>query len=510
MALRRIKATGSVSRYPVVTQTQAAPPGPAAPGEFRPNAAYPLPPLRPVADFVAMPGGRRYVTVQSKFAIAQCVAGGWTIVAIVVSLAFLRGLTGLVPWPYAVLLLSVVVYLPAYFAAFRCVALMLDDPPPLKVVRPTTPVTVVMPAGARKTELIASLAYLAAQDFDGLLRVVLVDSGEADRGDAEAWDQDVIAEARRAALRLAIALDVVSVPGADLATARNAGLAAVATPLVLMAEPGAYLHPSAVRLLVGRLLSSPPDTAGVSGHALVRNREDSSFGEVLAADLALQTHELQRVHGLFQGPLVAEASCSVYKTDAVRAVNGWPTGAAQDVVLTWRFLERGWRMYHETLGLVFTTGSVTFVSAARRRARATWGLLAAMRESSLGRLRFSYSRFLAGSDATVPLRDLLFTVGWVQALVFLLFGQFSLVGWYLLFVLPLSVGSTAIVRRYHREVLDETGLTVTREGLARVSVLLTVQAIQAPIAVWAYLRELRSLRDVEAHDVTLFPIRRRR
>ena len=193
-----------------------------------------------------------------------------------------------------------------------------------------------------------------------------------------------------------------------------------------------------------------------------------------------------------------------------RAVNGWTAGAAQDIVLTWRFLERGWRMYHETLGLVFTTGSVNFFSAARRRARATWGLLAAMRESSLGKLRFSYSRFLAGSEATVPVRDLLFTLGWVQALVFMLFGQFSLVGWYLLFVLPLSVGSAAIVGRYHREVLDEAGLTVKREGLARASLLLTVQAVQAPVAVWAYLRELRTLRDAEPEDVTQVHFRRAR
>jgi len=488
-----------------MTQAPPAPPAAGSPGEFRPNAAYPLPPLRPVADFVAMPGGRRYVTVQSKFLIAQCAAIGWTVVTIVVTLAFLRGLSGLVPWPYAVLLLAAVVYVPAYFAAFDCCALIIDDPPPLKVVRPNTPVTIVMSAGDRKTELIASLAYLAAQDYDGPVRVVLVDSGPADPADA-----DLITEARRAALRLAIELDVVPALDRDLAGARNAGLAAVMTQLLVTVEPGAYLHPSAVRLLVGRLLSSPPETAAVSGHALLRNREDGRFAETLAADLALQTHELQRVHGLFQGPLVAEASCSVFRTDAVRAVNGWPAGAAQDVVLSWRFLERGWRMYHETLALVFTTASVTFFSAARRRARATWGLLAAMRESSIGRLRFPYSRFLAAGDATVPVRDLVFTVGWVQAVVFMLFGQFSLVGWYLLLVLPLSLGAQGIVRRYHREVLDEAGLTVRREGIARASGLLMVQAVQAPIAVWAYLKELRVLRDGEDDDVTELHLRRRR
>jgi hypothetical protein len=133
-----------------------------------------------------------------------------------------------------------------------------------------------------------------------------------------------------------------------------------------------------------------------------------------------------------------------------------------------------------------------------------------MRESAIGRLRFPYSRFLAATDATVPVRDLVFTIGWVQAVVFMLFGQFSLVGWYLLFVLPLSLGAQGIVRRYHREVLDEAGLTVKREGIARASGLLMVQGVQAPVALWAYLRELRALRDREDDDVTEVPLRRRR
>jgi hypothetical protein len=132
-----------------------------------------------------------------------------------------------------------------------------------------------------------------------------------------------------------------------------------------------------------------------------------------------------------------------------------------------------------------------------------------MHESSLGRLRFPFSRFLGTADAAIPALDLVFTVAWVQAIVFLLFGQPSLVGWYVLFVLPLSLASAALVRRYHREVLDEAGLTLPRRGVARASAVLGVQAVQAPLAVWAYLRELEWLRAAEGRDVTRLPRARR-
>jgi biofilm PGA synthesis N-glycosyltransferase PgaC len=455
------------------------------PREFRPNAAYPLPELRPVGDFAALSAGRRYVTVQAKFVIAQCAAIGWLALCIVISLAFADGLSNLVSWPYALALLVFVVYIPAYLAAFQCIGLVLDDPPPLKVARPDVPVTIVVPARDEAKRVVATLAYLASQDYDGQLRVLVVDNGSSD---------DTAGEARRGAIHLGIDLDVVYEGRPGRAHARNRGLSRVTTQVTLMVDAGAYLHPSAVRMLVGRLLSSPPDTAMVAGHALARNERDGSFAEALAAEYALSANALQRVNGLFQGALVAEGACSVFRTDAVRAVNGWPLDTTDDVALTWRFLERGWRVFHETLGIAFTSANVGVGSSARRRARNAWGLLAAIREAGPLSLRFPFSRFLAAVDLGYPWLDLLFTLGWVQALVFLLFGEASLFGWYVFLVLPMSVGAQALVRRYHRDVMDTAGIAMPKRGVERMAALLGVQAIQSPVSVWAYVEELELLR----------------
>jgi biofilm PGA synthesis N-glycosyltransferase PgaC len=465
--------------------------------EVRCSAAYPLPQFRPVPDFVGLPSPRRYVTVQSKFVIAQVAALSWAGFAAVISFSLGHGLAELVSWPYAVVLLIAVVWIPAYLAAFTAITLVLDDPPALKVVRPGTPVTVLIPVRDERTALVATLAYLAAQDYDGSLRVIVVDRGSTD---------DTPSEARRAALRLGLDTEVLCEPDLDRAAARNAGLARVTTPLIVAVDPGAYLHPSAVRLLVARLSSSPSDTAAVAGDAVVRNHQDGSGAELLAAEYALGANAVQRVNALFQGALVAEGACSVFRTDAVRAVNGWATGAAQDVQLTWRFLERGWRVFYEPLA--FTTERITIGSAARRRARYTWGLLAALHEPGRRPLRFPFSRFLTALDVATPVLDLVFTIAWVQAVVFLAFGQFMLVGFYLLFVLPMSLAAPALARRYQRDVLDEAGLAVARRGgLGRLAPLLWTQAVQAPIGVWSGLREIQRLRDEGPDDVTQVPLR---
>jgi poly-beta-1,6-N-acetyl-D-glucosamine synthase len=483
---------------PTMPTTPAGGDDPAA-REVRCSASYPLPQLRPVPDFVGMPSGRRYVTVQSKFVIAQVAAAGWTAIAVAISLAFAQGLASLVSWPYAVILLASAVWVPAYLAAFNAITQVLDDPPALKILRPGTPVTVLIPVLDERTALVATLAYLAAQDYDGALRVLVVDRGSVD---------DTAGEARRAAVRLGIDVDVLTAPGVDRASARNAGLARISTPVLVAVEPGAYLHPSAVRLLVARLSSSPTDTALVAGDAVVRNHRDGSGAELLAGEYALGANAVQRVNALFQGALVAEGACSVFRTDAVRSVNGWATGAAQDVQLTWRLLERGWRVFHEPLALAFTTERITIASAARRRARHAWGLLAALHEPGRRPLRFPFSRFLTAVDVATPVLDLVFTIAWVQAVVFLAFGQISLVGFYALFVLPLSLAAPALVRRYQRDVLDEAGLAVARRGgLARFAPLLWTQAVQAPVGVWSELREIQRLRDEGPDDVTQVPLR---
>lgn len=472
--------------HPLVTAPPAIEdPRSQEPREFHPNASRPLPPLRPVADFVGLPTGGRTLSLESKFAIAEGGALGWLAVCVVLGLAFGGRLASVVSWPYAVLLLASVVWIPAATAAFRCLALILDDPPALARVRPGTPVTVIL-AGVDPIAVVTTLAYLGAQDYDGPLRVVVVDHSPSGL---------VAHEARRVAGEVRLAVDLARADPASELDPRNIALGAASTPLVLAVRAGVCLHPSAVRVLAARLESCGSDTVGATAHALVRNRRDGDAAELHAADYALEIDARQRVEGLFPGPLVSDGTCTLYRTDALRAVNGWPSAPANDVVVTWRFLERGWRVVHESLAVVFTSEIVTLGSPGRSRAAAARGLRAAARESGgATRLLRRGSRVLARLDRAAPLLDFAFTVAWVQALALLVLGQTELLGSYLLLVVPLSVVGVALERRYHREVLDEAGLVLPRPPAAHLTPLLALDAVQAPVAAWERVRAPRERR----------------
>ena len=447
-------------------------------GEFRPSAAFSLPRLRAVADFVALPTTKRYITVQGKFGLALLGAGVWLTLATIGSILAAPAVAGAVTWPLAVMLLLGAVAVPGFYLTFSLLGFALDHPPTPAVAHPTIPVTVVITARNQPRSVVSTLAYLRAQDYDGPVSVLLVDNGSNDA---------TIDEARRAAAQLAIDLRVVVERRPGVVHARNTGFACADTPLAVLVDAGTVLHPSAVRLLVARMLRSPSDTAAVSAHAMVCNSRHGDIEEVEAHAYSLAVHASQRVHGLFQAPLVTEGSCSLYRTDAVKTVHGWARDDIDGVMLTWRFLEQGWRVFHEPLAVAFTTEPITIGSWAARRVRAAASILEAAHEKDLSSLRFRFIRFVALFDASGPLLDVTFTLSFALALLLAVFGTPALLALYVLAVLPVSAATTIAVRRASHHVMDDIGLTTPGGVRSWVGAALSLHPVQAPLAAWSMI-----------------------
>jgi biofilm PGA synthesis N-glycosyltransferase PgaC len=413
----------------------------------------------------------------SRQAIVQGGALGWAVGCVAVGALVARGAAGLITWPAVVVLLILLVGLPGGLAARRLLALLLADQPAVAHVRPVTPVTVLLPAADPATTT-AVLVSLAHQDHDGPVRVVTV--ATSDPGPTRV--------AALAARDLGLTFDVIP-PGPQAAADwRNTALMGIATPLVLSLAPRAYLHPSALRLLVARLESCPPATVGVAGHLLVRNPRRTTGAEALARAWTFELDARQRAEALLCGPLVADGSCTLLRTDALRAINGWPTVEPRDVTVTWRCLERGWTTTSEPQALAFTVAPVTSATPGRARAVAARVVRSAARESGgPPRLAPRPSRVSARVDRARPAFDVVCSLAWVAALALAGFGRLGLVVAYLLLVAPVSLAGLAVERRHHRERLDEAGLTLANPPQRWRAVLCTLDPVQAVLGVWGLL-----------------------
>jgi biofilm PGA synthesis N-glycosyltransferase PgaC len=275
---------------------------------------------------------RAYVSVTAKFVVAQALAAGWLGLSVWLSLPWLRELAAAITIVPAVVAVCLIAYLPGWLVAFLAVSLLLDRQPPLRRTHPAVPVTVLIAARNEADRIQETIAYVAGQDYPGPIEVLVADNGSTD-------GTRTVAEAFGAATGQPVRC--VSEPHPGKSHALNTGLAAVRTELVITLDADTVLHPRAVRQLVARLLSAPPDVQAVAGSVLVRNSRDNLWTRMQEWDYFLGIASVKRMQGLYQGTLVAQGAFSLYRTQAVLEAGGWPDAIGEDIVLTWQLMRNG-------------------------------------------------------------------------------------------------------------------------------------------------------------------------
>jgi poly-beta-1,6-N-acetyl-D-glucosamine synthase len=255
--------------------------------------------------------------------------------------------------------------------------------------------------------------------------------------------------------------------------ALNTGLAAVGTELVITLDADTLLHPQAIRQLVARLLSAPPDVQAVAGSVLVRNSRDNLWTRMQEWDYFLGIASVKRMQGLYQGTLVAQGAFSLYRAQALLQAGGWPDAIGEDIVLTWQLMRRGARVYYEPSAVAFTAAPTRLVHLARQRARWARGMIEGIRNVKPWNQPRWLLRFLTGIDLLIPALDVA----------------------YALAVLPLTLVVNAILYRFQRRrVFNLLGLRVRRNTLGFLGFVLAYQMLMSPIAVVGYGQELLGLR----------------
>jgi poly-beta-1,6-N-acetyl-D-glucosamine synthase len=301
---------------------------------------------------------RLYVSVPVKFVVAQVLAAGWLGVSVWLSLPWVRELAATITIAPAVLVVCLIAYLPGWLVAFLAVSLLLDRQPPLRRTQPAVPVTVLIAARNEAERIQETISYIARQDYQGPIEVLVVDNGSADG----TW---AVAEAYGAATGQPVRC--ISEPRPGKSHALNTGLAAVGTELVITLDADTLLHARAVSQLVARLLNAPPDVQAVAGSVLVRNSRDSLWTRMQEWDYFLGIASVKRMQGLYQGTLVAQGAFSLYRTQAVLEAGGWPDAIGEDIALTWQLMRNGARVYYEPSAVAFTAAPTRLVHLARQR-----------------------------------------------------------------------------------------------------------------------------------------------
>ncbi|WP_199824774.1 glycosyltransferase family 2 protein [Cellulomonas timonensis] len=427
-------------------------------------------------------GRRLYVPVATKFLFAVLGTVLWVGLSVWISQAWINELTDVVGVLFAWVVVGLVAYLPGAVVAFMTFSLAMDRQPPLRVAEPITPLTVIIAARNEEQGIGPTIAAVHRTDYAGPVHVILADNGSTD-GTAEA--------ARRTADELGVSLSVVREERPGKANALNTALETVATEYVVTVDADTLLHVESLRRLVSRLESAPDDTVAVAGAVLVRNSRENLLARMQEWDYYLGIAAVKRMQGLYQATLVAQGAFSIYLTADLRRIGGWPDAIGEDIVVTWRLMEHGQRVYFEPTAVAFTDVPTKVRHFMRQRARWARGMFEGLAAVPPWRQRRPMTRFVAGIDLLIPGLDIGYALIWMPGIVLFLLGYPWVVSAWTLVVLPLTVLVYGSLRRYQsRNVFGPLNLRVRRNRGGYLAFLLLYQALCSWASLAGYAQHL--------------------
>lgn len=420
-----------------------------------------------------------YIPVKIKFILSVFTALLWFSLSCYVSYPWVKELanhTGIYLAWYIVLFIALV---PGFLNIFLLFSLLMDKPPKLVLNHTFPPVSLLMAAYNEQECIAETLHSLRRQNYPGDLQIIIVDDGSTDK------TREIVKASGMSNVKL------ITASHGGKATALNRGLQDVSFDYVISIDADTFLHPQAITRIMSRMLGDPSNTAAVAGCVLAKNSRQSFMARLQEWDYFLAIASVKRQQALYQGTLVAQGAFSLYKTQVVRLLNGWPNCIGEDIVLTWAMIKAGYRIGFESTAVGFTEVPVTFGRFARQRRRWARGMIEGFKAHfDLLYHNFYLVKILVALNLLFPILDVTYTMVYIPGIVLALNGYFWIVGPMTLAVLPLTLLINYVMYRHQRRVFAELNLKIRKNRLGFVVYTLAYQLLMSPVCVWGYLEEI--------------------
>jgi biofilm PGA synthesis N-glycosyltransferase PgaC len=426
-----------------------------------------------------------YLSVKLKFTLALSFALGWMVISIWLSIPWLSDLSHVIGPFLAYFFIAFIAIVPGFMNAFVAMALLLDKRPPVLAEQSYPPVTILVAAYNEANSIASSLHGIFLQDYAGSIQVIVINDGSTD-------DTAPIVEGLRAAHSNLELIDLKQNGGK--AAALNHGLAQCKTDIVITIDADSYILKDGIRHLVGRYLSDPINTKAVAGEILIRNSRENWITKAQEWDYFLGIATIKRIQSLFQGTLVAQGAFSLYDKKTVLALGGWPEMVGEDIVLTWKILDAGYRVGHAEDALAFTDCPNTLRKFVNQRRRWSRGLIEAFKTNPKILFKPRLSTLYVWWNTLFPLMDIAYTLGFIPGLILACFGVYWIVGPMTLSLLPMAFLLNWQMYLKGRAMFRAENLKVRANYLGFVFYVFAYGLILQPACVYGYFSELFNLR----------------
>ena len=427
-----------------------------------------------------------YIPVKGKLVVSQVCAVIWVFFSIYVALPWINDLAETFSRPLAWFMVAGVALIPGWANAFLAAGLMLDRRPRYTLQTSLPGVTLLIAAYNEEESIEETITSVLRQSYDGKVEVIVIDDGSSDR------TAEVVREAFAAAPgRENLRLHLLSLPvNGGKSNALNQGMKVSSHDIILTLDADTYLFRDALSRIVVNLVAGPPNTAAVAGTVLVRNSRESILGKLQEWDYFLGISVVKRIQSLYQGTLVAQGAFSAYRKDAILEAGGWPDTVGEDIVLTWAFHERGYRVGYAENAFSFTNVPETYRQLFRQRRRWARGLIEAFKHHPRVIVRPRLITPFIFFNLLFPYLDFVYLTVFVPGLfAAIFFRYYAIVGIMTLLLLPLMLLVNMLMFYNQVRIFKMYGLRVRHNVLGALFYMLTYQIIISPASFTGYFSE---------------------
>jgi len=424
---------------------------------------------------------RSYLSVRLKFALTLVASIAWAIFSYSLAQRWIHELGNEVGSVLAHVMIFGIAILPGFMNAFLVVGLLLDRRPPRSQFADADlpGITVLVAAFNEEESILATIASIAQQEYPGPIEVMVINDGSTD---------GTMERLRTVSFPWLHVIDLKCNGGK--AKALNVGLRHASYPLTVTLDADSYLYRHALRRLVERYLSDPPNTASVAGAVLVRNSRVNLVTRMQEWDYFHGIAAVKRLQSLFQGTLVAQGAFSLYRTDILRVVGGWPECVGEDIVLTWAILRDGHRVGYCEDAITFTNAPTTLRQFIRQRQRWSRGLIEAFKAHGGLLFHRRMSTLFIWWNLLFPYMDLIYTLVFIPGLLLACFGIYWLAGPMTLLVLPMAGLVNYLMYAIQSRMFHAQNLVVRRNPFGLLMYTLFYGVVLQPGCVMGYVAEL--------------------
>jgi len=341
---------------------------------------------------------------------------------------------------------------PSAMNMFVVASLLLDRRPPRRALARYPALSVLMYVRDQAQSIAETIESIRRQEYPGPFEVILIDDASTDRtaqivrGIGYRWIK-VLRQSRNRGKAVAL----------------NRALEAAQHDLIVTLDADAILFGDALWSMVERYVAAESDVRAISGCVLVRNSRENWLTRVQEWDYFHGLASMKRMQSQYQGTVVAEAAFTIYDRAALKEIGGWRSDVAEDVLLTWDMLQRGWRVGFAEDACCFIIVPADLKSFIRQRMRHARVTLRALRELPTELVKRRTSMLFVVWHLLFPWTDFAFTLGFVPGVILsLAYSSHLLMGPMALTLLPAALLLNIVIFFVMRSMFNDHGLKIRR------------------------------------------------